>query len=69
MNFASMNCKYLVLIILEDWPLIRNFHSLASDNFILFSDGHYFNQDGQCIACERFLEYRRRSKRIAKKRK
>lgn len=30
---------------------------------------HYFNQDGECKACQQFLEYRRRSKRISKKRK
>lgn len=32
-------------------------------------DEHYFDDDGQCIECRRFLEYRRRSKRIAGKRK
>ena len=26
---------------------------------------HYFDDDGQCIACRRRVEYRRRSKRIA----
>lgn len=28
-------------------------------------DEHYFDDDGQCIACRRAIEYRRRSKRIA----
>ncbi|KAH6981277.1 hypothetical protein BKA56DRAFT_617071 [Ilyonectria sp. MPI-CAGE-AT-0026] len=28
-------------------------------------DEHYFDEDGQCIACRRVTEYRRRSKRIA----
>ncbi|VUC37534.1 unnamed protein product [Clonostachys rosea] len=31
-------------------------------------DEHYFDEDGQCIACRRVTEYRRRSKRIASKR-
>ncbi|KAJ3523422.1 hypothetical protein NM208_g12458 [Fusarium decemcellulare] len=26
---------------------------------------HYFDEDGQCVACRRALEYRRRSKRVA----
>ncbi|KAH8703607.1 hypothetical protein BGW36DRAFT_393891 [Talaromyces proteolyticus] len=30
---------------------------------------HYFDEDGQCIACRRFLEHRRRSKRLSKKRR
>ncbi|CAH0056845.1 unnamed protein product [Clonostachys solani] len=30
-------------------------------------DEHYFDEDGQCIACRRATEYRRRSKRIATK--
>ncbi|CAG9987069.1 unnamed protein product [Clonostachys byssicola] len=30
-------------------------------------DEHYFDEDGQCIACRRASEYRRRSKRIAAK--
>ncbi|KAI5459584.1 hypothetical protein BGZ63DRAFT_360470 [Mariannaea sp. PMI_226] len=30
-------------------------------------DEHYFDDDGQCIACRRFVEYRRRSKRLAAK--
>ncbi|RAK97314.1 uncharacterized protein BO80DRAFT_389935 [Aspergillus ibericus CBS 121593] len=30
-------------------------------------DEHYFDDDGQCVACRRVLEYRRRSKRIAKR--
>ncbi|KAE8391439.1 hypothetical protein BDV23DRAFT_171621 [Aspergillus alliaceus] len=29
-------------------------------------DEHYFDDDGQCVACRRHIEYRRRSKRIAK---
>ncbi|KAH6880737.1 hypothetical protein B0T10DRAFT_495163 [Thelonectria olida] len=28
-------------------------------------DEHYFDEDGQCVACRRQSEYRRRSKRIA----
>lgn len=28
-------------------------------------DEHYFDEDGQCIACRRESEYRRRSKRVA----
>ncbi|EED18578.1 conserved hypothetical protein [Talaromyces stipitatus ATCC 10500] len=32
-------------------------------------NGHYFDEDGQCIACRRHTEYRRRSKRIAKRQK
>lgn len=28
---------------------------------------HYFDDEGQCIECKRFAEYRRRSKRLAKK--
>ncbi|PYI02581.1 hypothetical protein BO78DRAFT_410488 [Aspergillus sclerotiicarbonarius CBS 121057] len=30
-------------------------------------DEHYFDDDGQCVACRRATEYRRRSKRIAKR--
>ncbi|PWY65682.1 hypothetical protein BO94DRAFT_504690 [Aspergillus sclerotioniger CBS 115572] len=30
-------------------------------------DEHYFDEDGQCVACRRATEYRRRSKRIAKR--
>ncbi|GFF30865.1 hypothetical protein IFM61606_10604 [Aspergillus udagawae] len=32
-------------------------------------DNHFFDKDAQCVACQRASEYRRRSKRLAHKRK
>ncbi|OOF90913.1 hypothetical protein ASPCADRAFT_510422 [Aspergillus carbonarius ITEM 5010] len=37
------------------------------DIFVMGLDEHYFDEDGQCVACRRATEYRRRSKRIAKR--
>lgn len=69
MNFASLNCKSLAYEQLADGHLMRNIRCLMTDVFILSRNDHYFNQDGECVACQRFTEYRRRSKRISKKRK
>ncbi|KAJ9365856.1 hypothetical protein C8Q69DRAFT_54671 [Paecilomyces variotii] len=43
--------------------------NVPHENCEIELDEHYFDDDGQCIACRRFGEHRRRSKRIAKKRK
>jgi hypothetical protein len=34
-----------------------------------FRDEHFFDEDAECVACRRATEYRRRSKRLADKRK
>jgi hypothetical protein len=35
----------------------------------LFRDEHFFDEDAECVACRRASEHRRRSNRLAHKRK
>jgi hypothetical protein len=49
-----------------EYPSLQRWRLRVTD---LFRDEHFFEEDAECVACRRASEHRRRSNRLAHKRK